>query len=117
LFSNRTPATPSTREQQNKRTRITQTANSPSQRIQLLSSHGHNNNSPLVDIPAAQRLFQTEIASNPNPITDVFDDPDPVSNRIDGMDIDEIPHLRSPHHPPAQIIAREQRAGGQNIRG
>ena len=90
MFSNRTPATPSTREQQNKHTHITQTANSPSQQIQLLSSHGHNNNnSPSVDIPAAQCLFQTEIASNSNPITDVFDDPDPVSNCVDGMDIDE----------------------------
>src|SRR5262245_16186448 len=39
LFSNRTLVTPSTREQQNKRTCITQTVNSPSQRTQLLSNH------------------------------------------------------------------------------
>jgi hypothetical protein len=118
VFQLHTCHTPSTWEQQNKCIHITQTANSPSQQIQLLSSHGHNNdNSPSVDIPAAQNLFQTKIASNPNPIADVFGDPDPVSNHVNEMDIDEIPHHRSPCHPPAQIIAREQHAGGQNIRG
>jgi hypothetical protein len=93
---------------------------SPSQQILRLSSHGHNNNPvPDIDIPAAQRLVQEEIALNQNPIADVFDDPqaNPVLNHVDEMDVDEHPHPRSPSHPPAQIIAGERHAGGQNIRG
>jgi len=102
LFSNHTPVTPSTWEQQNKCTRVTQPATPPSQRIQDILDHDHDNNpAPVIDIPPPQRLFQTEIASNQNPIADVFDEPEPVFNHADEMDIDANPHPRSPHHSPA----------------
>jgi hypothetical protein len=100
LFSNHTPETPATQENQNKCTCVTHQATSPSRHIQQLLDHGHNNNIPNADI-LPQQLFQTEISENQNSMGDVFDDPVPTPNHADKMDIDTVSEARPECHSPA----------------
>ncbi len=110
-FSVLTPRTPETREDLQKRARVTAHATSTPRQVQHLAPCDDEMD---LDLAVPMRLFQTEIAANQNPIEDVFGESPPPhpSNPFAPASaplLENIPNPNLNNHDPSWNVAGSRR--------